>query len=389
MKIIFTGGGTAGHAMVNTILIPYLQKKECKISYIGSTSGMEKTMVYNLKNVTYYGISTGKLRRYFSLKNVTDIVRILKGLFQSYKILRMEKPQLIYSSGGYVSVPVVWAAYLHKIPVVLRETDYSIGLANKLCIPFAKEMYVTFPDTKKESSNICCSDESMIIRPELYDIENFLYCHNRSQKPICLVIGGSSGAKNINEVIWNNLYKLTKKYYIIHLCGKGNYNVNFPDTDSYQQIEFVNDMGAFYQLAEVVVTRSGSNAIMEGLLLGKRMVCVPLSSSFSRGEQMLNAKYAKCHGTALIVSDAELNISSLINAIDKVLRKKPNNFYKIEKSKLITRIECHSQTIYEIAYKKLQDDLIKYLKYGKRIDLNDLSTWEISLLDELSENFET
>ena len=389
MKIIFTGGGTAGHAMVNTILIPYLQKKECNICYIGSISGMEKTMVYNLKNVTYYGISTGKLRRYFSLKNVTDIFRIIKGFFQSYKILKTEKPQLIYSSGGYVSVPVVCAAYLHKIPVILRETDYSVGLANKLCVPFAKKMYVTFPDTKKELPNICCLDESMIIRPELYDIQNIPFRHNNSQKPICLVIGGSSGARNINEVIWNNFYELTKKFYIIHLCGKGNYNYSFLDTDSYQQIEFVKDIGAFYQLADVVVTRSGSNAIIEGLLLGKRRVCVPLSSSFSRGEQMLNAKFAECHGTAFIVPDTELNISSLLNAIDKVLIQKPNNFYKIQKSKLITRIDYHTQTIYGIAYEKLQDDLIKYLKYGKRIDLNDLSVWELSLLDELSENFET
>lgn len=388
MKIIFTGGGTVGHAMVNTILIPYLQKKECHISYIGSLSGMEKSLVNDLKNVTYYGISTGKWRRYFSLKNVTDFFRILKGLYQSYKILKKEKPQLIYSSGGYVSVPVVWAAYLHKIPVILRETDYSMGLANKLCIPFAKEMHVTFPDTKKQLKDIPCIDTGMIIRPELYDIPYFPLSHGSFQKPVCLVIGGSSGAKSINEIIWNHLDECTREYSMIHLCGKGNYHAGISDTDSYKQIEFVKDIGPFYQLADVVVTRSGSNAIMEGLLLGKRMVCVPLSSSSSRGEQMLNAKFAECHGSALIVMDTELSTSSLLNAMDKVLMKAPNNFYKTPKNELIKRIEYHTKKIYNIAYEKLQGDFIKYLKDGKRINLDDLSVWELSVLDELSENFE-
>ena len=147
MKIVFTGGGTAGHAMVNTVLIPYLQKKECKITYVGSKRGMEKAMISEIDNVRYYSISTGKLRRYISFENFTDIFRLGKGIIEAWRILKKEKPQLIYSSGGYVSVPVVWAAFLLRIPVILRETDYSAGLANKLCIPFAKKLYVTFPDS--------------------------------------------------------------------------------------------------------------------------------------------------------------------------------------------------------------------------------------------------
>lgn len=293
MKIVFTGGGTAGHAMVNTVLIPYLQKKECKITYVGSKRGMEKAMISEIDNVRYYSISTGKLRRYISFENFTDIFRLGKGIIEAWRILKKEKPQLIYSSGGYVSVPVVWAAFLLRIPVILRETDYSAGLANKLCIPFAKKLYVTFPDSQKEIKNITCLNGGMIIRPQLFNMDNYSATYINLKKPLCLIMGGSAGSANINNIVWDNIDILTEYYSIIHICGKDKYNSKIVDTDSYQQLEFAKDMSMFYQMADVVITRSGSNAIAEGLLMGKRMVCIPLSTSASRGEQMLNAKFAK------------------------------------------------------------------------------------------------
>lgn len=386
MKVIFTGGGTAGHAMVNTILIPYLQQKDCLVSYIGSTAGMEKEMIHDFDHVKYYGISTGKLRRYFSWKNFTDVFRTAKGFFEAYRILKEEKPQLIYSSGGYVSVPVVWAASVQKIPVILRETDYTTGLANKLCMPFAKKMYVTFPDSAKNTQSICCSYDGMIIRPQLYHYEFLPTTFINMQKPVCLVMGGSCGAAEINDLIWKNIDILTQRYNILHLCGKGNYNGKIPDTDSYQQLEFVKDMGTLYHLADVVVTRSGSNAIVENLLLGKRMVCIPLSNSSSRGEQTRNAKFAERNGTAVLAP--RCGISNLLNAIQSALTRPKNDAYKTSKRQLIARIEKHTQSIYDLAFEQLKREIEKHLKYGKKINFNNLSAYELSIFEELSANYE-
>lgn len=388
MRIVFTGGGTAGHAMVNTVLIPYLQKKECKITYIGSKTGMEKAMVSNLNNVCYYGISTGKLRRYFSFKNFTDLFMIGKGIFEAWRILKRERPQLIYSSGGYVSVPVVWASFLLKIPVILRETDYTTGLANKLCIPFAKELYVTFPDSQKTIKNITCLNDGMIIRPQLFNTHDFSLSYLNLEKPLCLVMGGSGGSANINHLIWENIDVLTRKYSVIHICGKGKYNPEITDSDSYQQLEFVQDMSMLYQLADVVITRSGSNAIIEGLLLGKKMICIPLSSSASRGEQMLNAKFAEKNGTAVIVEEKDCNVSVLLKALHTVLELPENHSYKITKEELIEQIQNHVNGIYQVAFDQLTHDIKKYLKYGKKLNMQDLNPFEIGMLDEMASNYD-
>lgn len=388
MKIIFTGGGTAGHAMVNTVLIPYLQAKECKTVYIGSKNGMEKEMVKKLPEVPYYGINTGKFRRYASLKNITDIFRIASGILEALKIIKKEKPQLIYSSGGYVSVPVVWAANILKIPVVIRETDYSPGLANKLCMPFAKEMFITFPDTAKGIKNICCIDEGMIIRPELFNESQFSTTFINMRKPVCLIIGGSSGASNINNTIWDNVDMLCQRYSIIHICGKGKTNSDIVDTDSYQQIEYVDDIGMFYNIADVVITRSGSNSIIEGLLLGKRMICVPLSSHVSRGEQLLNAQFAEKNGTAVIVEDEQFNVGNLMRAIDAVLSQKAQPLYQLTKTKLEKQIKKHVDNIYNLAFAQLKKDIHSYIKHGNKLNLNDLSSWETDIYEEYASNYE-
>lgn len=388
MKIVFTGGGTAGHAMVNTVLIPYLQKKECKITYVGSKRGMEKAMISEIDNVRYYSISTGKLRRYISFENFTDIFRLGKGIIEAWRILKKEKPQLIYSSGGYVSVPVVWAAFLLRIPVILRETDYSAGLANKLCIPFAKKLYVTFPDSQKEIKNITCLNGGMIIRPQLFNMDNYSATYINLKKPLCLIMGGSAGSANINNIVWDNIDILTEYYSIIHICGKDKYNSKIVDTDSYQQLEFAKDMSMFYQMADVVITRSGSNAIAEGLLMGKRMVCIPLSTSASRGEQMLNAKFAKKNGTVIIVNDKECNISTLLQAIQTVLTLPMNHSYKTTKKKLIEQIQNHVNEIHYAAFEQLQHDMKEHLKYGKKINMQDFNAYEMDMLEELSSNYD-
>lgn len=388
MKIVFTGGGTAGHAMVNAVLIPYLQKKECKTIYIGSKNGMEKAMVSKLDKVRYFGISTGKLRRYFSFQNFIDLFLLGKGVMEAWTILRKEKPQLVYSSGGYVSVPVVWASYLLRIPVVLRETDYTMGLANRLCIPFAKEVYVTFPDSQKKTKNITYLNGGMIIRPQLFDIDDHLTVCINLRKPLCLIMGGSSGSAKINNVVWDNIEILTKQYSIIHICGKGKNNLKIADTDSYQQLEFVQDMSMLYHMADVVITRSGSNAIIEGLLLGKRMVCIPLSASASRGEQMLNAKFAVKNGTAVILNDEVCNVSNLLQAINTVLLMPMDTSYKTTKKKLHKQIQNHINGVYHIAFEQLLRDMKQHLKNEKKLNMQDLTMCEIDMLDEFAYDYE-
>lgn len=338
MKVIFTGGGTAGHAMVNSIIIPYIQKKGIETSYVGSINGIEKQMIEKLDKVTYFPIKSGKLRRYFSLKNVTDLFNIIIGFFQAYFLLKKEKADLVYSSGGYVSVPVVWAAYFRRIPVVIRETDYSIGLANKLCIPFASELFLTFPETDTSLYEIPCHYDGMIIRPELFEKEE-----NKEElsntKPVCLVLGGSQGAEQINKLIWENLEELTKKYTVIHATGRGKKREQIKNTSCYQQIEFIDDMRYYYNQADIVMTRSGSNVVSECLLLGKKMVCIPLAVSQSRGEQMLNALFAKKNGNAIILENSSIQQDELLNALLELQEQKINSSYLINKEEVLRRIE--------------------------------------------------
>lgn len=341
MKVVFTGGGTAGHAMVNTILIPLLKKENAELIYIGSKEGIEKKMMASYPYLSYLSIQTGKLRRYFSLKNVTDIFRIIIGFFQAYSILRKEDVQLVYSSGGYVAVPVVWAAYLQGIPVILRETDYSIGLANRLCLPCAKDLFLTFFETDVADYDITSYKEGMIIRPELIQMRDDSILEPTSSKPVCLVIGGSNGAEKINKVIWDNLEKLTEDYVIVHITGKGKKNAHYLNSESYQQIEFIEEIGKFYAKADIVIGRSGSNVVSECLLLGKKMICIPLSSTQSRGEQTLNANFAQKYGNAIIIDNQELDGSRLMTAISEIRKMPINDMYKIEEVDLNQRISKH------------------------------------------------
>ncbi len=245
MKVAFTGGGTADHAVVNTALIPFTQEEGIETIYVGSKKGIEKKMIHSMKNVPYFSIQSGKLRRYFSLKNVTDVFRIVIGFFQAYRILNSQNVDLVYSSGGYVAVPVVWAAYLQGIPVILRETDYSIGLANRLCMPCSKDIFLTFFETDVMSFDINFHNTGMIIRPELLltSVKED-YSEVSQKKPICLVVGGSTGAEKLNLAIWRNLEELTQKYVVIHITGKGKMNSHYEDSLDYQQIEYTNQMGS-------------------------------------------------------------------------------------------------------------------------------------------------
>lgn len=388
MKIVFTGGGTAGHVMVNRILIPYIRSRDqdCKMIYIGSGKGMEREMIAEFPDVPFWGIHTGKLRRYFSVENIRDMARVWMGFGEAFKILKRERPQLVYAAGGYVTVPVVWAAGALKIPVFLRETDYSLGLANRLCLPFAKKLFVTFPDTLKTVKHTHSSFPGMLIRPEIFDPaqRRAIFPDDR---PVCLVMGGSLGADRINKAIWNSLDMLLQEYNMIHVCGKGNRNTEIPDSGHYRQIEFTAEIGPYLSAADFVISRCGSNAISECLSLGKRMVCIPLSSSHSRGDQEQNAAFAVKNGNAVLLPENSLTAERLLAAVSSVRKQDKRQNFAATKEEMTRRLARHAEEIWRGALEQLEKDLIRQAQGHARVNPPELSDYETAMFDEAMERY--
>ncbi len=318
-KIILTGGGTAGHVTPNIALFSRLRQSGYSIAYIGGKNGMEKELVES-QNVTYFGISTGKLRRYFDLKNFTDIFRVAKGVSDALKIIRSERPNVIFSKGGFVSVPVVLAAYICKVPVIIHESDITPGLANKISIPFASAVCVSFPETIHKIPKGKGIITGTPIRHTLFNgsLEKGLeLCGLSCIKPIILVIGGSSGSKAINDCVRKALPKLLKSYQVIHICGKGFLDDSIHE-QGYVQFEYVkNELKHLFAIADIVVSRSGANSIYEFLSLKKPNLLIPLSGKVSRGDQVANAKSFEEQGFSKVLLEEKLTPEELyIQIID-------------------------------------------------------------------------
>lgn len=308
-KIAFTGGGTVGHVSVNLSLIPTAIEKGHEAFYIGSKNGIEKEMIASqLPNITYHSISSGKLRRYISLENIKDIFKVLKGILDARKILKKEKPDLLFSKGGFVSVPVVIAAKSLKIPTIIHESDLTPGLANKIALKFAKKIYTTFEDTVKYLPQDKADFVGATVREDLksgnksrgYQLTNF-----SKDKKVLLVMGGSLGSKKLNEIVRGNLDGLLKTYQIIHLTGKGLLDNTLQERQGYSQFEFVkDDLTDLLAITDTVISRAGANAIYEFLTLKIPMLLIPLGLDQSRGDQIDNAKnFAKKEFGSYILED--------------------------------------------------------------------------------------
>lgn len=310
-KIIFTGGGSAGHVTLNLNLIPLFLEQGWQVRYIGSYQGIEKDLIAKFPEVRYYPIFTGKLRRYFSWQNFWDMLKIPFGILQAVWIVFKEKPDIVFSKGGFVSFPVVAAGKLNGCPVVMHESDVTPGLANKMSLPFVTKFFTTFEDTIKYVKD---KKKVEYIGPVLSDrllngdkLRGCKFCGFKAGNPIIMVIGGSLGAKSLNQAIRDNLPELLKHYQIIHICGKGQVAKN-GDCEGYKQFEYVDaELKDLMQAADVVVSRAGSNSIFELLSLNKPMVLVPLPTGSSRGEQMLNAKSFEARGYCKIIADEKLS----------------------------------------------------------------------------------
>lgn len=309
--ILLTGGGTAGHVSLNQALIPELLQMGFNVEYIGSKDGIENELIPDsFPEVPYHPISSGKLRRYFSVKNFTDPFRVGAGLLQALKVIRKTKPAAIFSKGGFVSVPVAMAGKMMSIPVIIHESDVTPGLANRIAMPFANHIFTVFTETLKHVPKEKSTCTGSVIRSELLDgsaAKGREICHFENDLPVLMVMGGSRGSVMINNAIRTNLPELAKEYNIIHLCGKGNLDESLAEFPNYCQFEYVtHELSHLLHMTDFVVSRAGSNSIFEFLALKKPMLLIPLSKQQSRGDQLLNAQLFQQQGFAHVVEEEEL-----------------------------------------------------------------------------------
>lgn len=353
-RIVLTGGGTAGHVTPNIALLPRLKELGYDIHYIGSYEGMEKKLIEDC-GIPYYGISSGKLRRYFDVKNFSDPFKVLKGYGQAHRLLKKLKPDVVFSKGGFVSVPVVFAAKHCHIPAIIHESDITPGLANKLAIPNAYKVCCNFPETLKYLP----ADKAVLtgspIRSELLSGNRkhaLDYCHLTPDKPVILVVGGSSGSQFINEIIRGILPELLKTYQVIHLCGKGNLDKSLHGTAGYAQFEYANqELSDMFALADIVISRAGANSICELLTLHKPNILIPLSASASRGDQILNARSFEQQGFSVVIEEENLSNVVLLDAIQNLYENREQYISAMKKSRQMNSVETVIQIIEEAAGK--------------------------------------
>ena len=334
-RIILTGGGTAGHVTPNIALLPSLKEAGYEVFYIGSYNGIEKKLIEDM-DIPYYGISSGKLRRYKSLKNLSDPFRVINGYRQARQLMKKIKPDIVFSKGGFVSVPVVLAAGHKHVPVIIHESDMTPGLANRIAMKSANKICCNFPETIQYLP----ADKAVLtgspIRHELLTGNKLAaldMCHFTADKPVLMVVGGSTGAVRVNEAIRSILPDLLKKYQVVHLCGKGKTDESLNNTDGYIQFEYISkEMRDLFAMSDIVISRAGANAICELLALKKPNLLIPLSANASRGDQILNANSFKKHGYSRVLTEEDMNPASLLKAINQLYDNRYNYISNMEMS---------------------------------------------------------
>lgn len=333
-KIVLTGGGTAGHVTPNIALLPTLKEHGYEVFYIGSYDGIEKRLIADYK-IPYYGVATGKFRRYIDPKNLSDPFRVIKGYAEAKKILKEIKPDIVFSKGGFVSVPVVRAAASLKIPCIIHESDITPGLANKLCIPVATKVCCNFPETKVNLPENKAVLTGSPIRKELAmgdANEGYKLCGFNHTKPVIMVIGGSLGASAINNVVRDALPKLLEDFQIVHICGKDKMDNLLLNTTGYKQFEYVkSELKDLFEMADLVISRAGANAICELLALRIPNLLIPLPAKSSRGDQILNAASFEAQGFSMVINEEDLDIDTLVDKVHELYFNK--EAYKLAMNK--------------------------------------------------------
>lgn len=324
-KIVLTGGGTAGHVTPNLALLPTLQERGYEIHYIGSYNGIEKKLIEGA-GIAYDGISSGKLRRYFDMKNFSDPFRVIKGYAEALKLMKKYRPDIVFSKGGFVSVPVVLAAKHYKIPTIIHESDMTPGLANKICIPSAAHVCCNFPETLAYLPEEKAVLTGSPIRRELLEgdrLTGLQYTGLSASKPVLLVIGGSLGSVIVNQAVRTALPELLKTYQIIHICGKNHLDESLIGRSGYVQYEYVDaPLRHMFAAADLILSRAGANSICEILALRKPNVLIPLSAAASRGDQILNARSFEKQGFSAVLEEEQLTAETLCQTIQETYEKR-------------------------------------------------------------------
>lgn len=350
-KIVLTGGGTAGHVTPNIALLPSLKEAGYEIAYVGSYDGIEKRLIEDF-NIPYTGISTGKFRRYLDPKNLTDPFRVIKGYIEAKNFLKNYKPDVVFSKGGFVSVPVVRAAASLHIPCIIHESDMTPGLANKLCIPVAKKVCCNFPETLKLLPENKAVLTGSPIRAELSQgnrLTGLDMCGFSANKPIIMVTGGSQGASNVNKAVREALPQLLKEFQVVHLCGKGKLDNVLLSTPGYKQFEYVKaELKDLFAMADLVISRAGANAICELLALKKPNILIPLPSSSSRGDQLLNAQSFESQGFSIVINEDDLTTSLLVNKVKELYSDRQAYHDAMSKSGQMDSIKTIMKLIEEV-----------------------------------------
>ena len=361
-RIVLTGGGTAGHVTPNIALLPRLREMDYDIHYIGSFDGIEKRLIEDF-DIPYYGVSTGKFRRYHDLKNFSDPFRVIKGLGEAKKILKEIRPDVVFSKGGFVSVPVVRAAASLKIPCIIHESDLTPGLANKLCISVASKICCNFPETKNALPESKAVLTGSPIREELLKGDKkaaFKLCGFEEDKPVIMVIGGSQGSAAINECIRKSLPVLLNDFNIIHICGKEKMDNLLINTIGYKQFEYVkSELKDLFALCDIVISRAGANAICELLALRKPNLLIPLPSSGSRGDQLLNAASFEAQGFSKVLKEEMLDQDTLLESVQELYFNRNTYIENMSKSGQLDSIATICSLIDECAKKddeRAEDD---------------------------------
>lgn len=350
-RIILTGGGTAGHVTPNIALIPKLKEEGYDIHYIGSYDGIEKKLIEDLR-IPYHGISSGKLRRYFDKRNFSDPFRVIKGYGEASRLMKSLKPDVVFSKGGFVSVPVVVAAKNHKIPAIIHESDMTPGLANKICIPSATKICCNFPEAMEHLPKDKAVLTGTPIRQELFQgdsLEAIKFTGLDANKPTILVVGGSTGSVKVNLAVRNCLDELLEKYQIIHLCGKDKVDSSYNGRTGYVQYEYIKkELSSLLAFADIVISRAGANAICELQALAKPNILIPLGAKASRGDQILNAESFQKQGFSFVLPEEDVTKESLLAAVEDVYTNRAVYKKAMEASEMTNSIETIIGMINEV-----------------------------------------
>ena len=351
-RIVLTGGGTAGHVTPNLALIPRLREDGWDIHYIGAEDSVEQKLIAEIPDVTYHAVACGKLRRYFDPKNFSDPFRVVKGVFQASGVIGRLKPNVVFSKGGFVSVPVVYGAKMHGVPVVVHESDMTPGLANKLSTPFAKAVLCTFPEAAKLAGKKGVHTGTPIREEILHGnrergLKRFHFSEGR---PVLMVVGGSSGAQAINRMVTQALPELLESFQVLHLCGRGNLDVALEGTSGYYQCEYLDEeMADAYACADIMISRAGSNTLCEILALRKPALLIPYPKAASRGDQIMNAESFEARGLSRVLMQEDMTAESLVKGVVDLYRDRGTLYEQMDREASANGVDNVLREIYKYA----------------------------------------